>query len=108
MGFGGVPLADIYFDEVVIKHENVIVNSGGFKKLMQAFDLERLGNTTMSLAVAQSTFDYALDYVQERKQFGKPIIDFQAVQLKLAEMKMKINSVVRRQTSLPAQCRLLA
>ena len=59
---------------------------------MQAFDLERLGNTTMSLAVAQSTFDYALDYVQERKQFGKPIIDFQAVQLKLAEMKMKIDA----------------
>ena len=92
MGFRGVPSVDIYFDEVVIKHENVIVNSGGFKKLMQAFDLERLGNTTMSLALAQSTFDYALDYVQERKQFGKPIIDFQAVQLKLAEMKMKIDA----------------
>ena len=110
MGFRGVPSADIYFDEVVIKHENVILNSGGFKKLMQAFDLERLGNTTMSLAVAQSTFDYALDYVQERKQFGKPIIDFQAVQLKLAEMKMKIDAsrmllyraVVNAQRGLPS------
>ena len=77
---------------------------------MQAFDLERLGNTTMSLAVAQSTFDYALDYVQERKQFGKPIIDFQAVQLKLAEMKMKIDAsrmllyraVVNAQRGLPS------
>ena len=95
---------------MVIKHENVIVNSGGFKKLMQAFDLERLGNTTMSLAVAQSTFDYTLYYVQERKQFGKPIIDFQAVQLKLAEMKMKIDAsrmllyraVVNAQRGLPS------
>ena len=59
---------------------------------MQAFDLERLGYTTMSLVVAQSTFDYALDYVQVRIQSGKPIIDFQAVQLKLAEMKMKIDA----------------
>ncbi len=64
----------------------------------------------MSLAVAKSTFDYALDYVQERKQIGKPIIDFQAVQLKLAEMKMKIDAsrmllyraVVNGQRGLPS------
>ena len=42
MGFRGVPSADIYLDEVVIKHENVIVNSGGFKKLMQALILSDL------------------------------------------------------------------
>ena len=59
---------------------------------MQAFGLERLGNTTMNLALAQSKFDYALDYVHERKQFGKSIINFQAVQLKLTEMKMKIDA----------------
>ena len=35
-------------------------------------------------------FDYALDYVQEREQFGKPIIEFQAVQLQIAQMKMKL------------------
>ena len=40
MGFRGLPSADIYFDEVVIKHENVVVNSVGFKKLMHAFDLD--------------------------------------------------------------------
>jgi len=59
---------------------------------MEAFDLERCGNTTMSLACAQSAFDYVLAYVQEREQFGEELIDFQAVQLAIAEMKMKLDA----------------
>ena len=66
--------------------------SGGFRKLMEAFDLERCGNATMSLAIAQGALDYVLDYVQQRKQFGKPIVDFQAVQLRLADMAMKVEA----------------
>ena len=54
--------------------------------------LERCGNATMSLAIAQGALDYVLDYVQQRKQFGKPIVDFQAVQLRLADMAMKIEA----------------
>ncbi len=92
MGFRGVPSADMYFDNVEIPLKNIIVPAGGFKKLMEAFDLERCGNTTMSLACAQSSYDYALNYIQERKQFGKAIIDFQAVQLQLAEIKMKLDA----------------
>ena len=92
MGFRGVPSADMYFDNVEIPLKNIIVPAGGFKKLMEAFDLERCGNTTMSLACAQSSYDYVLNYIQERKQFGKAIIDFQAVQLQLAEIKMKIDA----------------
>ena len=90
MGFRGVPSADMYFDDVVVPKENVVVSAGGgFRKLMEAFDLERCGNATMSLAIAQGALDYVLGYVQERKQFGKAIIEFQAVQLRLAEMAMK-------------------
>jgi alkylation response protein AidB-like acyl-CoA dehydrogenase len=59
---------------------------------MEAFDLERCGNTTMSLACAQSAFDAVLAYVQERRQFGKPLADFQAVQIQLAEMRMKLDA----------------
>jgi len=92
MGFRGVPSADIYFDNVEVPLDNMIVPAGGFPKLMQAFDLERCGNATMSLAIAQSALDHALEYTQERKQFGKPIIEFQAVQMKLAEMAMKIEA----------------
>tara|TARA_A100001037_G_scaffold148167_1_gene133775 strand:+ start:2369 stop:3529 length:1161 start_codon:yes stop_codon:yes gene_type:complete len=110
MGFRGVPSADMFFENVELPIENIIVPAGGFKKLMEAFDLERCGNTTMSLACAQSAYDFVLKYVQERKQFGKPIVDFQAVQIQLAEMKMKLDSsrlllyraVVNADTALPS------
>lgn len=92
MGFRGIPSADMYFDNVAVPIENCLVGAGGFKQLMEAFDLERCGNTTMSLSCAQSAFDYVLEYVQERQQFGKSLVDFQAVQLSLAEMKMKLDS----------------
>ncbi|PCJ25344.1 MAG: butyryl-CoA dehydrogenase [SAR86 cluster bacterium] len=92
MGFRGVYSADMYFDEVEVPLENILVTAGGFSKLMDAFDLERCGNTTMSLAVGQSAFDFVLDYCQQRQQFGKPLIDFQAVQIQIAEMKMKLEA----------------
>ncbi len=92
MGFRGVYSADMYFDDVSVPAENILVPAGGFGKLMDAFDLERCGNTTMSLAVAQSAFDYVLDYVQQRQQFGKALVEFQAVQIQLAEMKMKLEA----------------
>ncbi len=92
MGFRGVASADMFFDNVEISTENIILPAGGFNKLMESFDLERCGNTTMSLACAQSSYDYVLQYVQERKQFGKPIVDFQAVQIQLAEMKIKLDA----------------
>jgi butyryl-CoA dehydrogenase len=93
MGFRGVPSADMFFDDVRVPLANVVVSPPeGFRKLMEAFDLERCGNATMSLAIAQSALDYALAYVQERRQFGKPIVEFQAVQLRLAEMAMKVDA----------------
>ncbi|GAB4233163.1 MAG: acyl-CoA dehydrogenase [Methyloligellaceae bacterium] len=110
MGFRGIPSADMYFDNVEVPEENLIIGAGGFPKLMEAFDLERCGNTTMSLAIAQSAFDTALAYVQERRQFGKALIEFQAVQLQIAEMKMKVDAarlllyraVVNAQKGLPS------
>ena len=92
MGFRGVPSADMFFDNVEVPAEHVVVPAGGFRKLMEAFDLERCGNSTMSLAIAQGAFDFVLEYVQQRKQFGKPIVEFQAVQLRLAEMAMKLEA----------------
>ncbi|MCY4356636.1 MAG: acyl-CoA dehydrogenase family protein [Gammaproteobacteria bacterium] len=92
MGFRGVFSADMYFDNVTVPRDNLLVPAGGFSKLMDAFDLERCGNTTMSLAVGQSAFDFVLEYVQDRQQFDKPLVDFQAVQIHLAEMKMKLEA----------------
>ncbi|MEJ8568572.1 acyl-CoA dehydrogenase family protein [Elongatibacter sediminis] len=92
MGFRGVPSCDLYFDEVRVPLHHVVVPEGGFKQLMGAFDLERCGNATMALAQASSALDDVCAYVQDRHQFGKPIVDFQAVQLKLAEMKMQVEA----------------
>ena len=92
MGFRGVPSADIFFDGVEVPIENLIVPAGGFSKLMGAFDLERCGNATMALGQAAGALEEVLEYVQERKQFGRPIIDFQAVQMKLAEMAMRVDA----------------
>ena len=67
--------------------------------MMRAFNFERCANATMGLGVAQGAFDDVLAYVQERKQFGKPIVDFQAVQIRIAEMAMKLDAarlLVRR------------
>ena len=93
MGWRGIPSADIYFDNVEVPLENLLVEpEDGFKKLMETFDLERCGNATMALAQASSALDYVKQYVQEREQFGKPIVDFQAVQIKLADMLMKVEA----------------
>lgn len=92
MGFRGVPSSDVYLDQVTVPETNIVVGPGGFGKLMAAFDLERCGNATMALAQASAALDDVTAYVQERHQFGKPIIEFQAVQLKLAEMAMQVEA----------------
>ncbi|HEY2683825.1 MAG TPA: acyl-CoA dehydrogenase family protein [Steroidobacteraceae bacterium] len=92
MGFRGVPSSDLYFDQCEVPASNVIVPAGGFKQLMEAFDLERCGNATMALAQASGALDEVIAYVQERRQFGKPIVEFQAVQLRLAEMRIRVDA----------------
>ena len=92
MGFRGVPSSDVFLDNVKVPGHHVVVPAGGFRKLMEAFDLERCGNATMALAQASGALGDIVQYVQERKQFGKPIVEFQAVQLKLAEMQMEVEA----------------
>jgi alkylation response protein AidB-like acyl-CoA dehydrogenase len=93
MGFRTVPSADVVFDDVEVPVENVLVlPPEGFKKLFGCFSIERLGNTTMSLALAQEALDRTVEYVKEREQFGRPIADFQAVQLTLADMLIQVES----------------
>jgi len=92
MGFRGVPSSDLYFDQCSVPLGNIIVPAGGFKQLMEAFDLERCGNATMALAQASGALEDVVRYVQERHQFGKPIVEFQAVQLRLAEMRIRVDA----------------
>jgi alkylation response protein AidB-like acyl-CoA dehydrogenase len=92
MGFRGIPSADIFLDQVRVPKDNIIVPKGGFGKLMSAFSLERCGNATMGLGIAAAALEEATAYAQERQQFGKPIVDFQAIQMKLAEMAMRVEA----------------
>lgn len=92
MGFRGIPTADIVFDNVRVPKANLILGAGGFGRLMSAFGLERCGNAAQSLGLAAGALEHALAYTQERKAFGKPIVDFQAIQLRLAEMAMQVEA----------------
>lgn len=93
MGFRGIPSADVRFDDVVVPAENLVVGAGaGFATLFKAFSIERLGNSTMSLAIGQAALDRTVSYVQERTQFGKQLIEFQSVQMTLADMVMQVEA----------------
>ena len=92
MGWRGVPSADMFFDDVRVPVENVIIEQGGFKRLFTAFSIERLGNSTNSLAIGQAALDRTAAYIQERKQFGKEIVEFQTVQAALADMVVQVEA----------------
>src|SRR6266700_3570393 len=88
LGIRGSPTGQPIFDGVRVPHENVIgeVNEG-FKVAMGTLDRSRLGVAAQALGIAQGATDYAAAYARERKQFGKPINSFQAIQFKLADME---------------------
>lgn len=92
MGFRGIGSADIFLADVRVPVEDIIVPKGGFGKLFEAFSIERLGNSTMSLAIGQAALDRTASYVQERKQFGKAIIEFQTVQASLADIIVQVEA----------------
>jgi butyryl-CoA dehydrogenase len=92
MGLHGMPSCDLIFEDCIVPKENLIIPEGGFVFLMQAFDVERCGNATMSLGIAWGALEAAKKYAQERKAFGKPICEFQGVQFLLADMGMKVEA----------------
>jgi alkylation response protein AidB-like acyl-CoA dehydrogenase len=88
LGIRGSPTGQPIFDGVRVPGENVIGDVGqGFKVAMATLDRSRLGVASQALGIAQGATDYAAAYAGERKQFGKPINSFQAIQFKLADME---------------------
>lgn len=92
MGFRGIPSADITFEDVVVSPDNLLIDAGGFRSLFGAFAIERMGNATMSLAIGQAALDRTVEYVQERMQFGKALIEFQSVQMTVADMALRVEA----------------
>jgi alkylation response protein AidB-like acyl-CoA dehydrogenase len=90
MGIKGSPTRELYFDNVRIPADRIIGEPGtGFKTALRTLDHTRLTIGAQALGIAQGAIDYCIGYVKERKQFGKPIADFQGVQFLLADMAMK-------------------
>ncbi|AJE41008.1 MULTISPECIES: acyl-CoA dehydrogenase [Streptomyces] len=93
LGIKGSPTREVYFDNVRIPADRMIGEEGtGFATAMRTLDHTRITIAAQALGIAQGAFDYAKNYVRERKQFGKPIGDFQGVQFMLADMAMKIEA----------------
>ena len=93
LGIKGSPTREVYLDNVRIPADRMIGDEGtGFATAMKTLDHTRITIAAQALGVAQGAFDYAKGYVQERKQFGKAIADFQGIQFMLADMAMKIEA----------------
>jgi len=93
LGIKGSPTCEVYLDNVRIPGDRMIGDEGtGFATAMKTLDHTRVTIAAQAVGVAQGALDYALGYVQERKQFGHPISDFQGLQFMLADMGMKIEA----------------
>ncbi|MBA5226237.1 MULTISPECIES: acyl-CoA dehydrogenase [Streptomyces] len=93
LGIKGSPTREVYLDNVRIPADRMIGEEGtGFATAMKTLDHTRITIAAQALGIAQGALDYAKGYVKERKQFGKPIADFQGIQFMLADMAMKIEA----------------
>jgi alkylation response protein AidB-like acyl-CoA dehydrogenase len=88
----GEEWAQIYFDNVYVPPEMVVLKEGGFKKQIAGFNVERLGNTARALALGRYAYEEARHWALQRKQFGRLLCEFQGLQWKFAEMKMKLDA----------------
>ncbi|MEV8401186.1 acyl-CoA dehydrogenase family protein [Streptomyces niveus] len=93
LGIKGSPTREVYLDNVRIPADRLIGAEGtGFATAMKTLDHTRITIAAQALGIAQGALDYASGYVKERKQFGKPVADFQGVQFMLADMAMKLEA----------------
>jgi alkylation response protein AidB-like acyl-CoA dehydrogenase len=93
LGIKGSPTCEVYLDQVRIPADRMIGAEGtGFETAMRTLDHTRVTIAAQAVGIAQGALDYALGYARERKQFGKPIADFQGLQFLLADMGMKVEA----------------
>ncbi|GGD34071.1 isovaleryl-CoA dehydrogenase [Croceicoccus pelagius] len=93
MGMRGSPTAELVFDDCFVPDENVMAGVGeGVKVLMSGLDYERVVLSGVQLGIIQACLDVVIPYVRERKQFGRPIGEFQLMQAKIADMYVGLQS----------------
>ncbi len=82
----------LYFEDCRIPKENVLLGPGGFKKQISGFNVERVGNASRALALGRHAYEVARQHALDRKQFGRPLCEFQGLQWKFADMALKLES----------------
>ena len=93
MGIKGSPTGEVVFDDVRVPAANRIGEEGqGFTIAMHTLDRSRPTIGAQALGIAQGALDYAIGYMQQRTQFGKPIADFQGLQFMVADAAMKLEA----------------
>jgi hypothetical protein len=93
LGLRASDTAELIFEDCVIPAENLLGTEGqGFVDAMRVLDGGRISIAALSLGMAEGAYDAALNYSKERRQFGKSISDFQAIQWKLADMATEIEA----------------
>jgi len=88
----GEEWSQVYFDDVRIPASQVLLGEGGFKRQISGFNVERLGNAARSIAVGRYAFDFAVEHVLNREQFGRPLAEFQGLQWMFAEQAVRLES----------------
>ncbi|HXZ52919.1 MAG TPA: acyl-CoA dehydrogenase [Burkholderiales bacterium] len=81
-----------YFENAFVSEDRVILKQGGFKKQIAGFNVERIGNTARSLALGRYAYERAREWAMQRRQFGKLLCEFQGLQWKFAEMRIKLDA----------------
>src|SRR5436305_5424592 len=90
LGIRASPTGQPIFDDVRVPRENVIGEAGkGLSVALGTLERTRLGAAAQAVGIAQGATDYAVAYARERRQFGKPINEFQGIQFKLADMETR-------------------
>jgi hypothetical protein len=93
LGLRASDTSELIFEDCQIPSENLLGNEGeGFKDAMRVLDGGRISIAALSLGIARGALDAAMKYAQQRRQFGKPISEFQAIQFKLADMATELDA----------------
>ncbi|HVB87844.1 MAG TPA: acyl-CoA dehydrogenase [Candidatus Dormibacteraeota bacterium] len=93
LGLRASDTSEVVFSDCRVPAENLLGRRGeGFVNCLQILDGGRISIASLGLGMAQGAYDSALRYAKERKQFGKPIAEFQAIQFKLADMATQIEA----------------
>jgi alkylation response protein AidB-like acyl-CoA dehydrogenase len=93
MGLGGFSNAELIFEDCRVPRKNLVLPAGSFRKIMQAFNGERCGNSAVCLGLAEAALGLATSYSTTRQQFGRDICEFQGIQWMLADMKIRLDAM---------------